>query len=251
MTGIGAGTATNFNPENSEDASANGRGSNGNQYIIDGLDVTSSIRPGAVNLTPNADSVQEASVQTNTYTVDYGRASSIQTVMTTKSGTNTTTALPASITPTRGCRRAESTARQQGRASRRTTPTISPSGSEDPSSRTTSSSSSRATSRISRLAPTAPRCRRMRTRRSSPLPARCNRTAPRSNCSINTNPQSHLPQRPADGGAGFWIADRGLAQHRLWNAQHRQHHLQHARLRSGQLQLQFLQQLQAVKHPHR
>ena len=88
VTGLGAGTATNFNPENFIDASANGRGQNGNQYIVDGLDVTSSIRPGIVNLTPNADTVQEASVQTNTYTVDFGRASSIQTVITTKSGTD-------------------------------------------------------------------------------------------------------------------------------------------------------------------
>ena len=60
VTSLGAGTATNFNPENSVDASANGRGANGNQYIVDGLDVTSSIRPGVVNLTPNADSVQES-----------------------------------------------------------------------------------------------------------------------------------------------------------------------------------------------
>lgn len=88
VTGIGSGTATNFNPENGVDASANGRGSNSNQYIVDGLDVTSSIRPGVVNLTPNADTVQEAAVQTNTYTVDYGRASSIQTVLTTKSGSD-------------------------------------------------------------------------------------------------------------------------------------------------------------------
>ena len=88
VTGLGAGTSTNFNPENSVDASANGRGQNGNQYIVDGLDVTSSIRPGVVNLTPNADTVQEASVQTNVYTVDFGRASSIQTVITTKSGTS-------------------------------------------------------------------------------------------------------------------------------------------------------------------
>ena len=88
VTGLGAGTATNFNPENSVDASANGRGQNGNQYIVDGLDVTSSIRPGVVNLTPNADTVQEAAVQTNVYTVDYGRASSIQTVITTRSGSD-------------------------------------------------------------------------------------------------------------------------------------------------------------------
>ena len=88
VTGTGAGTQTNFNPENSVDASANGRGANANLYVVDGLDVTSSIRPGVVNLTPNADSVQEASVQTNTYDVDFGRASSIETVITTRSGTD-------------------------------------------------------------------------------------------------------------------------------------------------------------------
>ncbi|MBS1802358.1 MAG: TonB-dependent receptor [Acidobacteria bacterium] len=84
----GASTSTNFAPENWVDASANGRGANGNLYIVDGMDVTSFIRPGVLNLTPNADSLQEVSVQTNTYTVDYGRSSSIQTVMTSKSGTN-------------------------------------------------------------------------------------------------------------------------------------------------------------------
>ena len=88
VTGLGTGGSTNFNPENYIDASANGRGQNGNQYIVDGLDVTSSIRPGVLNLTPNVDAVSEVSVQTNTYSVDYGRASSIQTVMTTKSGTD-------------------------------------------------------------------------------------------------------------------------------------------------------------------
>lgn len=87
VTGLGASTETTFNPENSVDASANGRGANANLYVVDGLDVTSSIRPGVVNLTPNADSIQEATVQTNTYTVDFGRASSIQTVITSRSGT--------------------------------------------------------------------------------------------------------------------------------------------------------------------
>lgn len=84
----GASTSTNFAPENWVSASANGRGANGNLYIVDGMDVTSFIRPGVLNLTPNADSLQEVSVQTNTYTVDYGRSSSIQTVMTSKSGSN-------------------------------------------------------------------------------------------------------------------------------------------------------------------
>ncbi len=50
--------------------------------------MTSSIRPGVLNLTPNVDTVAEISVQTNTYSVEYGRASSIQTVITTKSGTD-------------------------------------------------------------------------------------------------------------------------------------------------------------------
>jgi len=84
----GSSTSTNFAPENWVNASASGQGATGNQYIVDGMDVTSTIRPGVLNLTPNADVTQEVSVQTNTYSVDYGRAASIQTVMTTKSGTN-------------------------------------------------------------------------------------------------------------------------------------------------------------------
>ena len=88
VTGLGAGSSTTFNPENYVDISANGRGQNGNQYVVDGLDVTSSIRPGVVNLTPNVDSLAETTVQSNTYDVDFGRASSIQTIMSTKSGTN-------------------------------------------------------------------------------------------------------------------------------------------------------------------
>src|SRR5665213_2812251 len=67
------GSATdNFNTETQVDASANGRSGGGNAYIIDGLDVTSGIRPGVLNLTPNPDAIAEASVQVNTFTVDYG-----------------------------------------------------------------------------------------------------------------------------------------------------------------------------------
>ena len=85
----GLGTSTdNFNTEAANDVSANGRGANGNLYVIDGLDITSSVRPGVTNLTPNPDSVSEFSIQTNTFNVDYGRASSIQTTITTKAGTD-------------------------------------------------------------------------------------------------------------------------------------------------------------------
>ena len=79
---------TNYNPETYIDASANGRGENGNMYVVDGLDVTSNIRPGVINLTPSADTVQEVSVQANTYGVEYGRASGIETLITTKPGTD-------------------------------------------------------------------------------------------------------------------------------------------------------------------
>ena len=78
----------NFAPETQVDASANGRGSVGNMFVLDGMDVTSDIRPGVLNLTPNPDAIQETSIQTNTFSTEFGRASSVQMVMTTKSGSN-------------------------------------------------------------------------------------------------------------------------------------------------------------------
>lgn len=87
VVGKGSSNATNFNSENYTDASANGRGSNGNQYIVDGLDATSNARAGVTNLTPNVDALSETTVQVNRYDVDFARSSSIQTVMTTKAGT--------------------------------------------------------------------------------------------------------------------------------------------------------------------
>jgi hypothetical protein len=94
VTGLGlvggspGSAADNYATETQVDASANGRGSVGNMYVVDGMDITSDIRPGVLNLTPNPDSVQETSIQTDTYSVEFGRASSIQMVMTTKSGSN-------------------------------------------------------------------------------------------------------------------------------------------------------------------
>ncbi len=95
MTGLGTVASStpgsgvdNYSTETQVDASANGQGSVGNMYIVDGLDVTSAIRPGVLNMTPNPDAIQETSIQTNTYNVEYGRASSMQMTMTTKSGTS-------------------------------------------------------------------------------------------------------------------------------------------------------------------
>jgi hypothetical protein len=78
----------NYSTETQVDASANGQGAVGNMYIVDGLDATSSIRAGVLNLTPSPDAIQETSIQTNTYSVLYGRASSVEMTMTTKSGTS-------------------------------------------------------------------------------------------------------------------------------------------------------------------
>jgi hypothetical protein len=77
----------NYSTETQVDVSANGMGAVGNMYVVDGLDISSAIRPGVLNMTPNPDSIQETSIQTNTFSVEYGRASSIQMLMTTKSGT--------------------------------------------------------------------------------------------------------------------------------------------------------------------
>jgi hypothetical protein len=78
----------NFSTEKAVAANANGKSFEANAYAVDGLDVTSDIRPGVLNLSPNPESVQEVSIQTNTFKVEQGRASSLMVAMTTKSGSN-------------------------------------------------------------------------------------------------------------------------------------------------------------------
>jgi len=78
----------NYSTETQVDASANGQGQMSNMYVIDGLDVTSGIRQGVLNLTPNPESIQETSVQVNTYSSEYSRATGVQEVLTTKSGSD-------------------------------------------------------------------------------------------------------------------------------------------------------------------
>ena len=77
----------NYAAETQVTASANGRFTLGNMFVVDGLDITSDITPGVLNLVPNPDTIQEASVQVNTYSVEYGRSSSMVETLTTKSGT--------------------------------------------------------------------------------------------------------------------------------------------------------------------
>jgi hypothetical protein len=86
--GSPASGVDNFSTEEQVDASANGQGQNNNQYVVDGLDVTSGIRQGVLNLTPQPEAIQETSVQVNTFTSQYSRAAGLQTMFTTKAGTD-------------------------------------------------------------------------------------------------------------------------------------------------------------------
>ncbi len=89
LTGGSPGSITdNYSPETQVSASANGSSYYANKYIVDGLDVTSTVRSGVTNQSPNPESVQELSVQTNSFSVEFGQASSIVTQITTKSGSN-------------------------------------------------------------------------------------------------------------------------------------------------------------------
>lgn len=95
VSGLGTSTSgspasgvDNYSTEEQVDASANGQGQNNNQYVIDGLDVTSGIRQGVLNLTPQPESIQETSIQVNTFSVEHSRAAGLQTIFTTRSGTD-------------------------------------------------------------------------------------------------------------------------------------------------------------------
>jgi hypothetical protein len=95
VSGLGTQTSNapgsgvdNYSTETAVDVSANGQGTVANMWIVDGLDASSAIRQGVINLTPNPDAIQEATTEVNTFSVEYGRASSIQFEMTTKSGSD-------------------------------------------------------------------------------------------------------------------------------------------------------------------
>src|SRR5882724_5858347 len=90
--GVASGTpgsgVDNYSTETAVDVSVNGQGTVANMWIVDGLDVTSAIRQGVLNLTPNPDAIQETNIQVNTFSVEYGRGSGLQVTQTTKSGSD-------------------------------------------------------------------------------------------------------------------------------------------------------------------
>ena len=87
-SGLPSTIPDNFATELPVEASANGKTLLSNMFLLDGLDVTSNIDGGNLNLTPNPDSIQEVTTETNDFSVEYGRNSSIVIKMTTKSGSD-------------------------------------------------------------------------------------------------------------------------------------------------------------------
>lgn len=82
------GADDNYTQESASGASANGRSSYGNTFTVDGVSTNSNITNGTTNVLINPDAVQEISVQTDTFTADQGRGTSIQQQLTTKAGGN-------------------------------------------------------------------------------------------------------------------------------------------------------------------
>jgi hypothetical protein len=67
---------------------SNGQGTNGNLYLLDDLPVSDDVNQGAAIMFPNADMIDQVTLQTQTYSVENGTSASLQTAFNTKSGTN-------------------------------------------------------------------------------------------------------------------------------------------------------------------
>lgn len=78
----------NFAVEQTPGGNANGHYYGGNLYVLDGVSITSNITTGTANISPNADSIQEVTLQVNTFRMDFAGGSGLTTEVTTKSGTN-------------------------------------------------------------------------------------------------------------------------------------------------------------------
>lgn len=95
VVGVGtrlAGEAPGGLPDNfgtqTPQISANGRSYTGNVVMVDGMNVTSPVQNGNIILAPIPDAVQEATLQTNSWSAEDNLGSSILIQVTTKSGTN-------------------------------------------------------------------------------------------------------------------------------------------------------------------
>jgi hypothetical protein len=67
---------------------ANGAPNHSNTYLLDGISLDDSPSGGDAKLVPNPDSVQEVVISTNDYSAEFGKAASLVTQITTKSGSD-------------------------------------------------------------------------------------------------------------------------------------------------------------------
>ena len=81
-------TADIFNAEYGVNLNANGQRAESNNFSVDGATTNGNPRGGVTNLTPNADSIQEVRIQTNTFSAEYGRNAAAVVNVVTKSGSN-------------------------------------------------------------------------------------------------------------------------------------------------------------------
>ncbi|HEY3989912.1 MAG TPA: carboxypeptidase-like regulatory domain-containing protein [Acidobacteriaceae bacterium] len=94
VTGITGDTAASTPPDNfaigfnTVNISANGRPAGTNNFLLDGISLLSTSTQGAIDLTPNPDAISEVAVETQSYGVDQGSASSIGVNITTRGGSN-------------------------------------------------------------------------------------------------------------------------------------------------------------------
>ena len=76
-----------FIPEYGVNMNAGGRAEQ-NRFSLDSSNVTSMVRGGVVNITPNAESVQELRVAVNNFSAENGSGAGASVTAITKSGTN-------------------------------------------------------------------------------------------------------------------------------------------------------------------
>jgi hypothetical protein len=93
VTGVGtaganAGGTDVFSLVNNPFANANGQRGDGNAFYVDNSLATSNPDPGAFNLTPNPDSIEELHISVNDYSAESGRSGSLVIQAVTKAGTN-------------------------------------------------------------------------------------------------------------------------------------------------------------------
>jgi hypothetical protein len=87
-TGPGGSNASIFQTENQVAISANGQRLSDNNFMVDGVTVNSLNWGGAAVLTPNQESIKEITVQSESYSAEYGRNSGAQVQVVSRNGTD-------------------------------------------------------------------------------------------------------------------------------------------------------------------